>query len=246
MTDGVPLVVPEVNPEAALTHAGIIANPNCSTIIACVPVWPLHKKAGVTRMVVSTYQAASGAGLAAMEELEQQARDWVAGDPMTQEIFGKQYMFNLFSHNSDIDAETGYNEEETKMIKETAKIFGTTDVRVSATCVRVPVLRAHCESINLTFEGKITPDEAREILRASPGIKIVDDREANVHPEPLAASGQDDVLVGRLRKDNSQADGHGLEMFVAGDQVRKGAATNAAQIAELLLNDWPTARRGRR
>jgi len=236
MTPGVPLVVPEVNPHAAAEHTGIIANPNCSTIIAAVPVWPLHQAAGVRRMVVSTYQAASGAGLAAMEELEQQARDWVAGkSPVTQDIFGRQYIFNVFSHNSDVDAETGYNEEETKMIKETAKIFETDAIAVSATCVRVPVLRAHCESINLTFDRPLPIDEAREILRAAPGVKIVDDRARNAFPEPLLASDQDDVLVGRLRQDNGQAAAHGIEMFVAGDQVRKGAATNAVQIAELLL-----------
>lgn len=230
-----PLVVPEVNPQAVDDHCGIIANPNCSTIIMNVPVWPLHQAVGVKRIVVSTYQAASGAGAAAMGELEQQARDWAAGDPITQDIFGRQYIWNLFSHNSDIDPATGYNTEETKMIKETAKIFGTSDIRVAATCVRVPVLRAHCESINLTFDKPLSEADARAILEAAPGVTVLDDRTANKHPEPLDASGQDDVFVGRIRADASQDPGHGLELFVAGDQIRKGAALNAIQIAELLL-----------
>lgn len=151
MDPNVPLVVPEVNPEAVNAHKGIIANPNCSTIIMNVAVWPLHQKVGVARAVVSTYQAASGAGAAAMAELEQQARDWVADRPPTQDIFGRQYIWNLFSHNSAVDSASGYNEEEVKMMRETSKIFGDDDIKVTATCIRVPVLRAHCEAINLTF-----------------------------------------------------------------------------------------------
>lgn len=235
MDPNAPLVVPEVNPEAIDNHNGIIANPNCSTIIMNVPVWPLHQAVGVKRIVVSTYQAASGAGAAAMDELEQQARDWANNDPLTQDIFGRQYIWNLFSHNSDIDPDTGYNTEETKMIKETAKIFGSDAIRVAATCVRVPVLRAHCESINLTFEKPLSEGEARTILEAAPGVTVLDDRDNNKHPEPLDASGQDDVFVGRIRADASQDAGYGLELFVAGDQIRKGAALNAIQIAELLL-----------
>ncbi len=235
MDPDTPLVVPEVNAEAVRRHKGIIANPNCSTIIMNVAVWPIHQAVGVERVVVSTYQAASGAGAAAMDELEQQARDWAAGDAITQDIFGRQYIWNLFSHNSDIDPLTGYNTEETKMIKETAKIFGDDDLRVSVTCVRVPVLRAHCESINLTLKKPLDENAARELLAAAPGIRIVDDRVGNRHPEPLAASHEDDVLVGRIRSDAGQAPGMGLEIFVAGDQIRKGAALNAIQIAELLL-----------
>ncbi len=235
MDPDTPLVVPEVNPEDVEKHKGIIANPNCSTIIMNVPVWPLHKAAGVKRIVVSTYQSASGAGAAAMSELEQQARDWAEQKPITQDIFQRQYIWNLFSHNSDIDAETGYNTEETKMIQETKKIFHNDAIRVAATCVRVPVLRAHSESINLTFEKPLSEREAREILAEAPGVTVVDDREKNLHPEPLHASGKDDVLVGRIRPDASQDAGHGLELFVAGDQLRKGAALNAVQIAELLL-----------
>lgn len=235
MDVGTPLILPEVNAAAVNGHRGIIANPNCSTIIMNLPVWALHQAVGVERVVVSTYQAASGAGQAAMDELEQQARDWVNDNPMTQDIFKRQYIWNLFSHNSDIDAETGYNTEETKMIKETHKIFADDSIRISPTCVRVPVLRAHCESINLTLKKPLSEDEAREILAGSPGISLVDDRESNRHPEPLLASGQDDVLVGRLRADAGQPEGYGLEMFVAGDQIRKGAALNAIQIAELMI-----------
>lgn len=237
MDDEVPLVVPEVNPDAAFVRPkGIIANPNCSTILALLAVWPLHQAVGVERFVASTYQAASGAGAAAMDELEQQAKDWVGGkEPVTQDIFGRQYVFNLFSHNSDIDLETGYNEEETKMIKETKKIFDEPDMKISATCIRVPVLRAHCESINLTLKAGLSADEARTVLAAAPGVSVQDDRANNKHPEPLDVSGKDDIFVGRIRQDLSQKDNLGLELFLAGDQIRKGAALNAIQIAELLL-----------
>ncbi|HEX4999436.1 MAG TPA: aspartate-semialdehyde dehydrogenase [Terriglobia bacterium] len=242
MTAGIPLIVPEVNPQA-MEHievgvkgkAGIIANPNCSTIIMNVPVWPLHKAATVKRCVVSTYQAASGAGAQAMAELENQARQWARGEQITSEIFKRQYIWNLFSHNSRIDPATGYNEEETKMVKETRKIFDDPNIRITATCVRVPVLRAHCESINLTFAKPLTESEARAILTGAPGVTIKDDRETNRHPEPLDASHKDDVFVGRLRQDLSQEPGYGLDLFVSGDQIRKGAALNAVQIAELLI-----------
>lgn len=235
MDPNTPLVVPEVNPEDAKQHKGIIANPNCSTIIMNVAVWPLHRAAKVKRVVCSTYQAASGAGAAAMEELEQQSRDWVQGMPLKQDIFGRQYIWNLFSHNSAVDPKTGYNEEEIKMIRETKKIFHTDDISVTATCIRVPVLRAHCEAINLSFEQPITEEQARDILSKAPGVTIMDDRDNNDFPEPLKASGKDNVLVGRIRQDLSQPAGYGLELFVAGDQLLKGAALNAVQIAELLL-----------
>lgn len=235
MDPNVPLVVPEVNPGDIAKHRGIIANPNCSTIIMNVPVWPLHRVAGVKRCVVSTYQAASGAGAAAMRELEEQAHQWSRGEKITSEIFKRQYIWNLFSHNSKIDHETGYNEEETKMLRETRKIFGDDSIRVTATCVRVPVLRAHCESINLTFEKPLSEEKARKILADAPGVSVIDDREHNLHPEPLLASGKDDVFVGRIRRDLSQDEGYGLDLFVAGDQIRKGAALNAIQIAERLL-----------
>ena len=230
-----PLVVPEINPQEIGSHNGIIANPNCSTIVMTVPVWPIHQAVGVERVVVSTYQAASGAGAAAMNELAQQARDWAAGDPITQEVFDRQYIWNLFSHNSRIDPDTGYNEEETKMINETRKLFADPQISVSATCVRVPVLRAHSEAINLTLKSPLYEKEARALLTEAPGIRIIDDRGGNHHPEPLIASDQDAIFVGRIRGDAGQPKGLGLELFVSGDQIRKGAALNAIQIAELLL-----------
>ena len=204
-----------------------------------VPVFPLHKAFGVERAVVSTYQAASGAGLDAMKELEQQARDWANGDPLTQDIFGRQYIWNLFAHNSPQYHGTGtpkdgYNQEEWKMVEETPKIFEG-PFKVAVTCVRVPVLRAHCESINLQFGRKVTLDEVYAVLNAAPGIRIVDDRVNNQHPEPMLASGEDEILVGRIRFDQSVELGYGIDMFIAGDQLLKGAALNAVQIAELLL-----------
>lgn len=231
-----PLAIPEVNGEVldALQAPTIVAVPNCTTIIALMAVTPLHREAGVARMVVSTYQSASGAGAAAMAELERQAHDWSAGRPLDTAIFGRQYLFNLFSHNSAI-GEDGQNEEERKLVDETRKIWSDPDILVSATCVRVPVLRAHSESINLTFRTPITEARAREVLAAAPGIRIVDDRAANHFPEPLAATGRDEVLVGRIRADHSQPNGFGLNLFISGDQVRKGAALNGIQIAERLL-----------
>jgi aspartate-semialdehyde dehydrogenase len=236
MEPGIPLVVPEVNGELLdrIDRPTIIANPNCSTIIALMAVSPLHRAVGIERMVVSTYQAASGAGAAAMRELETQAREFVAGFAYTTAIFGRQYLFNVFSHNSAIGSD-GYNEEERKLLLETRKIWGDEGVRVTATCVRVPTLRAHCESINLTFRGSLSEADARAILAGAPGVRIVDDRAANRFPEPIEASGGDDVLVGRIRADLSQAPGKGLDLFVAGDQLRKGAALNAIQIAERLV-----------
>jgi aspartate-semialdehyde dehydrogenase len=231
-----PLAIPEVNGEVldALQAPTIVAVPNCTTIIALMAVTPLHREAGVARMVVSTYQSASGAGAAAMAELERQAHDWSAGRPLDTAIFGRQYLFNLFSHNSAI-GEDGQNEEERKLVDETRKIWGAPDILVSATCVRVPVLRAHSESINLTFRTPISEARAREVLAAAPGICIMDDRAANRFPEPLAATGRDEVLVGRIRADHSQPNGFGLNLFISGDQVRKGAALNGIQIAERLL-----------
>ena len=236
-----PLAIPEVNGEVldALQAPTIVAVPNCTTIIALMAVTPLHREVGVARMVVSTYQSASGAGAAAMAELERQAHDWSAGRPLDTAIFGRQYLFNLFSHNSAI-GEDGQNEEERKLVDETRKIWGDPDVLVSATCVRVPVLRAHSESINLTFRTPISEASAREVLAVAPGIRIVDDRAANRFPEPLAATGRDEVLVGRIRADHSQPNGFGLNLFISGDQVRKGAALNGIQIAERLLK--PAAR----
>lgn len=235
MDPNVPLVIPEVNPEAAKTHKGIIANPNCSTIIAITPLWPIHRKNRVKRLIAATYQAASGAGAAAMEELEQASRAFLAGEPFEQTIIPHPYPFNVFSHNSRVDPVTGYNEEELKMVKETTKIFGDPDIRVTATCVRVPVLRAHSEALDFECENPITPDEVRAILSKAPGVKIVDDVANNYFPMPKDASGQDDILVGRIRQDISDPTGRSIAMFVAGDQLLKGAALNAVQIGELLL-----------
>jgi aspartate-semialdehyde dehydrogenase len=234
MKQGVPLVVPEVNPQQIHKHNGLIANPNCSTIIMNVPVWPLHKANRIKRIVVSTYQAVSGAGAAGLRELEQQIRAYAGGGVIERNLFPHQIVHNLFSHNSKV-GDNGYNEEENKMVNETRKIFDDPRIMVTATCVRVPVPRAHSEAINLEFERPMTPEQVRQILSTAPGVRIVDDREKNHFPMPLEASGQDDVLVGRIRQDISREDGRGIELFVAGDQVRKGAATNAVQIAEKLI-----------
>lgn len=238
------LVIPEVNADEldALDAPATIAVPNCSTIIALMAATPLHREVGVARMVVSTYQAASGAGAAAMAELEQQARDFTSGQPFNTAIFGRQYLFNVFSHNSAVGAD-GQNEEERKLVDETRKIWRDDNVMISATCVRVPVLRAHSEAINFTFRQPITEARAREVLAAAPGLEIVDDRAGNRFPEPLHAAGRDPVLVGRIRADASQAPGFGLSLFVAGDQIRKGAALNGIQIAELLLGSRQDAPR---
>lgn len=228
-----PLVVPEVNPEAAKNRPkGIVANPNCSTIIMNVPVWPLHRANPIKRIVVSTYQAASGAGRPAMEELEANARAWAKDEKFEPKVFRYQLFMNVFSHNSSL-VNNGYNGEEIKMTKETRKIFGAPEMMIAATCIRVPVLRAHCESIALEFTNPMTPEEAQAILAKAPGVKILDDRKTNRSPQPLDAAGQDDVLVGRIREDISLP-GRGLMLWVAGDQILKGAALNAVQIAEIL------------
>jgi aspartate-semialdehyde dehydrogenase len=238
MAEGVPLVIPEVNPDAAkavkLGQGGIIANPNCSTIIALMAVTPLHRAAGVKRIVVSTYQAASGAGQAAMDELELQTKEALEGREVTKNIFPFQYAFNLFSHNSPM-TDNGYNEEEMKMVKETRKILSAPDMQITATCIRVPIMRAHAESINLEFERDVSEEEAVDVLSKAAGVSMINDRSANRFPTPLDATMQDDVYVGRVRRDISRSDDRGLDLFVCGDQIKKGAALNAVQIAELLL-----------
>jgi aspartate-semialdehyde dehydrogenase len=235
MDPNVPLVIPEINAEAIARHKGIIANPNCSTIIAITPLWPIHKKNRIKRLIAATYQAASGAGAAAMEELRASTEAHIKGESYKNTVLKHPYAFNLFSHDSKIDLASGYNEEELKMGRETRKIFGDPDIRVSATCVRVPVLRAHCEALTIECERPITPAEIHEILADAPGVKIVDDRENNYFPMPKDASGQGDILVGRIRQDISDPTGHSITMFVAGDQLLKGAALNAVQIAEKLI-----------
>ena len=234
MDPDVPLVIPEINPQKIKEHKGIIANPNCSTIIGIVPVWPLHKANPVKRMVVSTYQAASGAGMSAMLELENQTREILNGKDPTCRAFPYQIAFNVFSHNSQLDAD-GYNLEEVKMVKETRKIFDCPDIAITCTCIRIPVFRAHCESINLEFTDPITPDQVRDLLSTAPGVSLIDDRENNRFPMPIDATGKDDIFVGRIRQDESLPENHGINIWVAGDQLRKGAALNAVQIAEKLL-----------
>jgi len=233
MEPDVPLVIPEINAEDIKTHSGIVANPNCSTIIMNVPVWPLHKVNPVRRIVVSTYQAASGAGAKAMAELQEGSIAALAGKAFEPKVLPHQSAFNVFSHDSQI-APDGYNLEERKMILETRKIFHAPELLISATCIRVPVMRAHSESINIQFSEPISEEQIRGILAAAGGVKVADDRERNYFPMPIDASGGDKILVGRIRQDVSQPGGVGIEMFVSGDQLRKGAALNAVQIAELL------------
>ena len=203
MDPNVPLVIPEINAGRIRDHKGIIANPNCAAITALVPLWPIHRENRIKRLIISTYQAASGAGAAAMEELVESTRASLEGNTYQQKVLPHPYAFNLFNHNTAIDPETGYNDEETKVIKETRKIFEDEKIAVGVTCVRVPVLRAHCEAITFECEGPISEGEVREILSRAPGVKIVDDRARNYFPMPIDASGQDDVLVGRIRRDLS-------------------------------------------
>jgi len=226
-----PLVVPEVNPGDLRRHKGVIANPNCTAAILAVAVWPIHQAVGIRRIVVSTYQSASGAGAAAMQELEDQAHEFAEGKEITHSVFPHQIAFNVFSHNTKV-ADNGYNEEENKVVEETRKMFHAPDLPIVPTCIRVPVLRAHSESIVLELEAPMSPEEARAILARAPGVKIVDDPVANHFPMPLEASGDLDVHVGRIRRDISNP--NGLALFVAGDQLLKGAAWNAVQIAEEL------------
>jgi aspartate-semialdehyde dehydrogenase len=231
MDPTVPLVVPEVNPAAAQAHVGIIANPNCTTILMCLALQPLHQIQPIRRVVVSTYQSASGAGARAMEEVKQQAQAILNGEPPTTESFPYPLAFNLFPHNTKIN-DQGYCEEEMKMVNETRKIMGVPDLRLTATCVRVPVLRAHAESINIEFDQPFDVAVARNAIAKAPGVELVEDWENNYFPMPIDASGKDDVLVGRIRRDISHP--NGLELWLCGDQIRKGAALNAVQIAELL------------
>jgi aspartate-semialdehyde dehydrogenase len=231
MDPGTPLVVPEVNPGDLRRHKGVIANPNCTAAILAVAVWPIHQAVGIRRIVVSTYQSASGAGAAAMRELEDQTHEYAEGKDITHSVFPHQIAFNVFSHNTKV-AENGYNEEENKVVEETRKMFHAPDLSIVPTCIRVPVLRAHAESIVLELEAPMSPEEARALLGRAPGLKIVDDPATNHFPMPLEASGDLDVHVGRIRRDMSNP--NGLALFVAGDQLLKGAAWNAVQIAEEL------------
>ena len=234
MDPNVPLVIPEINASRIGEHKGIIANPNCSAITALVPLWPIHKANRIKRVILSTYQAASGAGAAAMEELVESTRACLDGQTYQPKVLPHSYAFNLFNHDSTVDPATGYNDEEIKVMQETRKIFEDDRIAVGVTCVRVPVLRAHSQAITFECEKPITEDQVRAILSDAPGVKIVDDRIKNYFPMPIDASGQDDVLVGRIRKDLSDPSGHSISIFVAADQLLKGAALNAIQIAERL------------
>jgi len=234
LDESVPLVVPEINADQVRNHHGIIANPNCCAAILTVAIWPLYQLSRVRRLVVSTYQSASGAGAKAMEELKTQCGDILEGREAVAEVLPHQAAFNVFSHNSAIE-ENGYNGEENKVVEETRKIFGDPDMGIGVTCVRVPVLRAHSEAVNVEFEDRVNVESAMEAIAAAPGLELVDDRDGNRFPMPIDATGRDEVLVGRIREDQSRKDGRGLELFISGDQLLKGAALNAVQIAEELI-----------
>ena len=232
MEEGVPLVVPEVNPAAAFEHRGVIANPNCTTILLTLALAPLAAKRPMRRVVVSTYQSASGAGARAMEELKNLSQTVLDGGTTQGEVLPYSLAFNLFLHNSPLQ-ENSYCEVEMKMVNETRKIMGLPDLRFTATCVRVPVLRAHSEAVNVEFEQPFPVEEARQLLAQATGVELIEDPVANRFPMPTDVTGRDPVAVGRIRQDIS--DPNALELWLCGDQIRKGAALNAVQIAELLI-----------
>ncbi len=232
MDPEVPLVVPEVNPEDVKLHKGIIANPNCSTIIMVVALKPIHDAAKIKRVVVSTYQAVSGAGKEAIDELAAQVKALSEGKEVTPEVFAYQIAFNLIPH-IDVFDDMDYTKEEWKMVKETKKIMHDDNIEITATTVRVPVFRSHSESVNIETEKKLTAAEARKLLASAPGVIVQDNVEKKEYPMPLFTSDKDEVFVGRIREDNSIA--NGLNLWVVADQLRKGAATNAVQIAELVV-----------
>jgi aspartate-semialdehyde dehydrogenase len=236
MDPEVPLVVPEVNAESARLHQGIIANPNCATIQMVVALAPLHRKARIKRIIVSTYQAASGAGEAAMQEMEEQTRAQLVEGRRTHtpSKFAHPIAFNCLPH-IDQFLDNGYTKEEMKMVHETRKILDDPSIQLTATCVRVPVYRCHSESINVEFERPLSPDEAREILSQAPGVKVIDDPADNAYPMAIYCTGLDDTYVGRIRADESVK--YGLNLWCVSDQLRKGAALNAVQIAELIVNN---------
>jgi len=233
MEADVPLVVPEVNPEAAFGHQGVIANPNCTTILLTLALAPLAACRALRRVVVSTYQSASGAGARAMDELKQLTEVVLQGGTPHSEVLPHSLAFNLFLHNSPLQANS-YCEEEMKMVNETRKIMGLADLPFTATCVRVPVLRAHSEAVNIEFNEPFPVAEARQLLKSAPGVELIEDLENNRFPMPTDVTGRDPVAVGRIRQDISNP--NALELWLCGDQIRKGAALNAIQIAELLMS----------
>lgn len=241
MDPEVPLIVPEVNPEDIKNHKGIIANPNCSTIIMAMALKPLHDHAKIKRIVVSTYQAVSGAGKEGIDELTNQVQACVENKPVEAKILPSagmpkhyQIAFNIIPQ-IDSFMEDGYTKEEMKMVNETHKIFKDYTIGIAATTVRVPVYRSHSESINIEFEEEISVAKAKELLAAFPGVIVQDDPKEQVYPMPLFTASQNEVFVGRIRKDDSIT--HGLNLWVVGDQIRKGAALNALQIAEYMIED---------
>ena len=231
----VPLVVPQVNAEDLDWNKGVIANPNCTTAIMLEAVAPLHKAKGLKRVVAATYQAASGAGQPGLNELEDQIRAYAKGEPLAVKAFQHQLMYNLIPHIDKFNEENWYTLEELKMLNESRKMLHHPTLKLSCTCVRVPIARAHSESLNLEFENDITPAEAREILSRCEGVRVVDDPLNGGYPMPLDATAKYDVLAGRIRQDISRDDKKGLEMFVSGDQLLRGAALNAVEIAEHLV-----------
>jgi aspartate-semialdehyde dehydrogenase len=233
MDQKVPLCVPEINGEMLSPDSKLISVPNCTAIITLMGVAPLRQLGSIERLIMSTYQSASGAGAAAMEELKTQTTAVLRGETPEPKVFPHPCAFNLFSHNTPIDAD-GANEEEAKVVQECRKILGQDDLRINVTCVRVPVLRAHSISVTIEFaETAPSVESVREVLSRAPGVRVVDDRVNNHFPMPIEASGGNDVLVGRIRKDPSNP--RGIQMFLSGDQLRKGAAQNAVQIAETLI-----------
>jgi len=235
MDERVPLVIPEINPDALKNHSGLIANPNCSTIIALMPLAPLHKVARIKRIVASTYQAVSGTGAPAVRELDNQVRAWVTGEPLKCEVYPHQIAFNVLPAVGSFKDDSGESTEEIKMRKETHKILGENSIRIGNTCVRVPVMNGHSIAINVEFEKPLSPEKAKEILRHSPGVVVVDDPKNAEYPMPLNASCKYEVQVGRIRKDQSVD--NGLVLWCAGDNIWKGAAQNAIQIAEELIKE---------
>lgn len=233
MDPAVPLVVPEINAHLLDARPSLVANPNCTTIVSLMAASPLHGLFGLTRLTACSYQAVSGAGLPAMQELEDQARQWVAGQSLVAKVFRRPTLFNVFPHDSAL-LDDGSNEEENKLVRESRRILGLPDLRVSATCVRVPVRRAHAVALHMEFERRVDLPKARKALAEAPGVRMIDER-AGAPADPLMAAEGDDVLVSRLRVDAGGTEGHALAAWAVGDQLLKGAALNAIQIAEHLL-----------